>query len=334
MTTETSLKALEWTGERYLPEIGGSIELEHLHRYLFAREFVAGKRVLDIASGEGYGSALLADAAGSVIGVDISEDAVAFAKSKYSRSNLEFRAGSCAAIPLGDHCIDVVVSFETIEHHTQHEQMMLEIKRVLTPGGILIISCPDKLEYSDRPGYSNPYHVRELYRDEFKSLLDQHFAQHNLLGQRIVYGSAVVAEEGASEFLSIVTSSNRQTFEKGLDKAVYLIALATDGLLPELKTSLFEQSIMDSDAVRGFQSELATLHKTVGARDKAIDDVNRALVFCNKAIVDLRNSHINRDAMIEVLFDRLNKLQAEYETLKTEYENVCLHRNRTPNTTR
>jgi archaellum component FlaC len=91
---------------------------------------------------------------------------------------------------------------------------------------------------------------------------------------------------------------------------------------------------MDSDAVRGFQSELAILHKTVGARDKAIDDVNRALVFCNKAIVDLRNSHINRDATIEVLFDRLNKLQAEYETLKTEYENVCLHRNRTPNTTR
>jgi len=334
MTTETSLKALEWTGERYLPEIGGSIELEHLHRYLFAREFVAGKRVLDIASGEGYGSALLADAAGSVIGVDISEDAVAFAKSKYSRSNLEFRAGSCAAIPLGDHCIDVVVSFETIEHHTQHEQMMLELKRVLTPGGILIISCPDKLEYSDRPGYSNPYHVRELYRDEFKSLLDQHFAQHNLLGQRIVYGSAVVAEEGASEFLSIVTSSNRQTFEKGLDRAVYLIAFATDGLLPDITTSLFEQSIMDSDAVRVIESELTTLHETVGARDKAIDDANRALVFCNKAIVDLRNTQTNRDATIEVLFDRLNKLQAEYEILKTEYENASLHRNRTPNTNR
>ena len=87
-------QSLPWTGERYLTEIHGSIELEHLHRYLFARQFSLGKRVLDIASGEGYGSALLAQSAANVIGVDIAAEAVAHAKVKYQADNLEFKIGS------------------------------------------------------------------------------------------------------------------------------------------------------------------------------------------------------------------------------------------------
>ena len=164
---KSEVQPLPWTGERYLPDVHGSIELEHLHRYLLASRLSLGKRVLDIACGEGYGSSLMSQSALSVIGVDIAADAVAHAKAKYQASNLEFRIGSCAAIPLPDHSVDVVVSFETIEHHHEHDAMMREIKRVLVPGGVLMISSPDKLEYSDIPNYSNEYHVRELYRGEF-----------------------------------------------------------------------------------------------------------------------------------------------------------------------
>ena len=116
----TDTPALTWTGERYVPEIAGEIRLEHVHRYLIARELVPGKRVLDIACGEGYGSAILSAAAAHVTGVDISPEAVAHASSKYARSNLVFCLGSCEAIPLEDHSVDVVVSFETIEHIERH----------------------------------------------------------------------------------------------------------------------------------------------------------------------------------------------------------------------
>ena len=101
---------LQPTGERFMPELEGEIAVEHLHRYLFAREFVCGKDVLDIASGEGYGSALLAKLARNVIGVDISREAVIFAQEQYKKDNLEFMVGQCSDIPLPDNCVDIVVS--------------------------------------------------------------------------------------------------------------------------------------------------------------------------------------------------------------------------------
>lgn len=119
---------MKFTGERFVPEVHGSIQLEHLHRYILACKAVAGKSVLDIASGEGYGSAMLARTALKVTGVDISQEAVSHAQARYQIENLDFCLGSCSAIPLEDASVDVVVSFETIEHHDEHEAMMREIK--------------------------------------------------------------------------------------------------------------------------------------------------------------------------------------------------------------
>ena len=151
---------LPWTGERYVPQITGQIQLEHVHRYLLAREYAKDKDVLDIACGEGFGSAILAKTARSVIGVDIAAEAVTHAAIRYRLDNVEFQQGSCAEIPLDNNSIDLVVCFETIEHHDEHKAMMAEIKRVLRPGGVLIISSPDKKEYSVLPNYRNPFHVR------------------------------------------------------------------------------------------------------------------------------------------------------------------------------
>ena len=86
--------ALKWTGERYVPEVEGNIRLEHVHRYLIARELSPGKDVLDIACGEGYGSAILADAAAHVVGVDIAGDVITHASARYERPNLEFKQGT------------------------------------------------------------------------------------------------------------------------------------------------------------------------------------------------------------------------------------------------
>src|SRR2546426_860879 len=98
---------LPHTGERYLPSLGGEIALEHYHRYALARELVAGKEVLDIACGEGYGTALLATAAARVTGVDLDAGTLDHAQRRYGGlANVRFRLGSCGAIPLEDRSVD------------------------------------------------------------------------------------------------------------------------------------------------------------------------------------------------------------------------------------
>ena len=183
--------SLTFTGERFLPECAGEMVYEHWHRYLIARQYAKGLRVLDVASGEGYGSHLLAHVAASVVGVDLSVDAVAHAAVRYPASNLRYVAASCTHIPEPDASFDVIVSFETIEHITEHEAFLREVNRLLVPGGLFIISSPNRPEYSDRTGYKNAFHVKELDRDELKNLLDRHFPAQRWFAQRAAFHSMV-----------------------------------------------------------------------------------------------------------------------------------------------
>lgn len=135
-------KPLEFTGERWTTAARGQIEIEHLHRYLLARDFARGKDVLDIACGEGYGTALLAQVAHRVIGVDIDRPTVAHAATQYVRANLHYVTGDARGIPLASASVDLVVSFETLEHFAEQEMFLAEVRRVLRPGGLLVISTP------------------------------------------------------------------------------------------------------------------------------------------------------------------------------------------------
>ena len=258
---------MEFTGERFVPEVHGDIELEHIHRYLMAKGMVKGKVVLDIASGEGYGSAILADEAAMVYGVDISLEAINHANNRYQKNNLNYKVGSCADIPLSDNFVDVVVvSFETIEHHDQHDEMLKEVKRVLKPSGCIIISSPDKLYFSDEPGFHNEFHVKELYKFEFNELMSKYFTYIEYFAQRIIYGSGIFSETIKSTINTIVRENNNYRDIQGIAKPLYWIAVASDINTSEVSASFLEQDVNDSQVIQHWRNKLAEVENNAVAK--------------------------------------------------------------------
>jgi len=281
---------LEWTGERFIPGVKGDIEIEHLHRYYAAAELVAGLDVLDLACGEGYGSAILARRAKSVIGVDISEQAVRHAREAYSANGVQFEVGRSDAIPLADRSVDAVVCFETIEHVAEQEQerTLAEFARVLRPGGWLCISCPDKHEYADVPGTQNPFHVRELYLHEFIDLLQRHFKHVELYGQRIEHGSVLgPLDRGAARFFSYRQEETGMTRAEGFLRPLYLIGIASNEGCPALPVGTFEPE------EPAFFSELRTLNQRIA---DANDDAAKWKGECNR---------------LQAVFDRIDDLATD-----------------------
>ncbi len=222
--------ALPWTGERLTSGVSGQVEIEHLQRYAFARDICRDCDVLDIAAGEGYGSALLAQVARSVVGVELDITSVSHAKSTYSGDNLDFIQGDARAIPLNDKSVDVVVSFETIEHFYEHEQFISEIRRVLRPDGLLILSSPERDIYSPTHGATNPFHRRELTRQELMTLLESSFANVTLYAQRAFVGAAMIADGITQADSKTVERRSDTQFElsSGLSRAPYWVVVASN----------------------------------------------------------------------------------------------------------
>jgi ubiquinone/menaquinone biosynthesis C-methylase UbiE len=180
--------------ERFTPELSGQIAYEHRHRYALCSSFVAGKDVLDVACGEGYGAEMLAQHARRVVGVDIDEDTIQNAIAKYrDNPRLEFRTANCASLPFKRGSFDVVVSFETIEHIAEQDAFVKEAARVLRKrGGVFVVSTPNRPVYSEETGLNNPFHVKELNESEFRSLLCESFKHVHFFGQRFALPSVIV----------------------------------------------------------------------------------------------------------------------------------------------
>jgi glycosyltransferase involved in cell wall biosynthesis/SAM-dependent methyltransferase len=236
---------LKFTGERYTSAASGEIKHEHYHRYLFSLQFCHGKTVLDIASGEGYGSALLGIVAEQVLGIDIAPEAVDHASRTYGTVGVSFVVGDCAAIPLSDTSVDVVVSFETLEHVADQERFLCEIKRVLRPTGLLVMSTPNTEVYKEIATEPNPFHIHELDVNEFNSTLGKHFSYHRLLGQRSVIGSVIAPQSAILSEADLqqtfrARDPNTYSVEPGIGPPAYLIAVASDVPLPEIQHGLLD----------------------------------------------------------------------------------------------
>jgi len=164
----------EFTGERLIPgQVDVDLLNEHLARYAFAARLARGKRVLDAGCGAGYGSAELAHAALAVTGADIATEAIEFAQEHYRLPNLHFEQATCGALPHPDSCFDLVVAFEVIEHLARWREFLLEVRRVLSPGGQFMVSTPNKLYYTESRGVQgiNPFHIHEFEFEELRSEL-------------------------------------------------------------------------------------------------------------------------------------------------------------------
>jgi ubiquinone/menaquinone biosynthesis C-methylase UbiE len=246
-----------WTGERLETFVVDETMTEHLHRYAVARQYVKGKAVLDIACGEGYGSRLLSQNALAVTGVDIDAATIDHAAKKYTARNLSFVKGDIVNIPFEAASFDVVVSFETLEHTDQHQKALSEIKRVLRPGGILLISTPEKKKYTDAPGNMNPFHKKELYRDEFVSLLAAYF-RHQIVCHQALHVSSIILPP-AGRLLEIYSGNYEQVIAVNNIEPLYLLAVCSDDVVSSPAATIFtgagvldnviqekEKAVMDS----------------------------------------------------------------------------------------
>ena len=171
---------LELTGERTLPDVPE--ENYWYQRHVAVYEWIAarceGKRVVDLACGEGYGSELLARSAREVIGVDANPDAHEHARLRYRRPNLSFRRGLVEEF---DEEVDAVVFLQTIEHIHDPDALLDRIARVAP---VAYISTPNRLTLAP-PGAEksdNPWHLREYDATEYRALLAAHFDRVELLG--------------------------------------------------------------------------------------------------------------------------------------------------------
>lgn len=229
---------MKYTGERLTCDRNGQIAIEHLHRYACIKNIITGKKVLDIASGEGYGTNLISKHASSVIGVDISEEAIEHAKKKYRSNNISFIRGSAENIPLSDNSIDVVISFETLEHLENHDKMLEEIKRVMTKNGMLVISSPDKSYYSDAANYKNEFHIKELYADEFYSLIKKYFSNVEMYYQNFIIGSVISMPEEKKNIIEYSGNYTQITEKKKLTHT-FCLCIASDNTIVKLDNSIF-----------------------------------------------------------------------------------------------
>jgi SAM-dependent methyltransferase len=315
---------LIFTGERFLPGCSGEIAYEHWHRYAFARRFVAGRRVLDAACGEGYGTMLLSAVAQSVLGVDIDVATIDHAKATYGETvHRRFLAASASGMPLPSASIDVIVSFETIEHVDagDQRQIMAEFSRVLKPDGLLIMSSPNRRLYSEVRNYVNPYHVHELDRNDLSRLLSPKFPAQRWLHQRLAYWSAIWNDTVLTTQAEAWLGSAAQIDPYPTPEAMYFIVVAARAkeALPEidLRVSLFTDA--EESALKRAEAdarEALRLDELLKQRDDVLAERTELLRHMEAVAAERQQLVTDRDLQIA----EIQKVREERERAAAERE--------------
>lgn len=237
--------ALPLTGERTIPGLAEENYWFRRHEVVYQR--LAGRcvdrEVLEAGCGEGYGADLIADVARKVTALDYDEATVAHVRARYPRVHIQH--GNLAELPLADQSVDVVVNFQVIEHLWDQGQFVSECFRVLRPGGVFLVSTPNRITFS--PGRDtplNPFHTRELNAAELTELLhDAGFEVESMLG---VFHGAGLAELDARHGGSIIEAQVQRAVADAPWPEQLLADVAAVGIDDFDLTSATERNIDDS----------------------------------------------------------------------------------------
>jgi GT2 family glycosyltransferase/SAM-dependent methyltransferase len=319
-------RLVEWTGERCVPWAPDvQVIYEHYHRYMWAAALAEGKRVLDLGSGEGFGSAILAETAAHVTGIDVDAVTVEHSQLNYRAPNLEFGQRSALALEeLDAGSFDAVIAFELIEHVKDHEGVMRGIAHVLAPDGLLVISTPDRRTYRAATGLQNPFHERELTEPELRALLDAHFPHVRLFGQRAVTGSRIAAADPPDRLTTRPFALRRvgDDWRRASEPApIYLVAVASraelpqqpsDSLLSDYELTLVSEQLQSADASRqerdAAQRDLAAERQALAAAREQME---------RERAESALHAHEQQTAL-ETSFDRIAAQRSEIEQLRAE----------------
>lgn len=272
---------MEFTGERMIPEynVEDLIYSEHLLRYNFCKQFVAGKTVIDIACGSGYGTQIIAEAGAQLAhGADISPETVEYATKTYAHAKSEYFVADGTDLPFGDHCYDVAVSFETIEHLEHYQKFIDELKRVLSPSGLLIISSPNKDLYPS----GNDFHYEEFTEEEFLTMLQVQFKHVKLYYQNNFLLSSLFESSQSLSSNKIDVASSIQS------DGMYFVALCSDEPLPEVQQNSF---IADPDEISS-SAIVAERNKHISILQTQVKELTGHIDYLKNTTVDKHQLHI------------------------------------------
>lgn len=289
---------------------------EHLHRYLWAARLVEGRRVLDLASGEGFGAAILAESAESVTGIDLDAQTVDHSALNYGGERIDFQVGDAGDLSrFASGSFGVVVGFEMIEHVEDQQRVLDEIARVLEPDGLLIMSTPDRRAYSEATGQVNPFHIRELDHQEFVRLLEGKFEHAVIWGQRTITGSAVstldcLGRADAPVRTFFVERDGDEWRPAGGLSPLYLVAVASNAELPAIPS---DSTLADCglELVRRAEAEgQAQVGDALTKLSEARSEVLRLIEDHDRERRELNMAVAGRDVELELRRRRLEELVA------------------------
>ncbi len=312
---------VEFTGERVIPgQVNEDLWSEHLARYAFAQQYVQDKRVLDCGCGAGYGTAELAQTAAHVTGLDLSADAIEYARLNYPRPNTLYLTGSCLDLPFPAQSFDVLVAFEVIEHLPDSRRFLDECARVLTDAGLLIVSTPNKSYYAETRAESgpNPFHEHEFEADEFLAELKRLFPNTELLVQ--------------NRTESFVFSSGSSIARARLDAASttpandhFFIALSSRSALPEKASFIYVPTAANLLREREQHIRLLDdqLHRTQTWLIETQDERDRLLRQYRDQKLELEARNVWAESLnekLKITHQRIDQLQNELTDQREGYE--------------
>lgn len=335
----------------------------HTARYLLAKDYCSGRKVLDVACGEGYGSRLLKEwGATSVDGVDVSEEAVSHASQHFSREGIRFHCAPAEQLQdifKGDR-FDLIVSLETIEHLGDPALFLSQLRQLLNPGGSIIISCPNDWWYFPNQEDGNPYHLRKYHFDEFKHLTETILGPAStwMLGAptfgflNTIHASCPEADEGGGQAIMMKAASldtvHLVPAEHGAGprdtNASYFVGIWTShaGTMPQ--TAALLPLSMDAFRKGVFQGHFSADHEQLRAQLESALTENRQmhdtvhqlrgqLANLRPSETELRNLRLRLQAAVtenQLMREKVHHLQSLIFTYQTAHDRYVRIRNVVP----